>query len=55
VTAFILAMKGALTGTYVAMCGSVQTLIVGRAIASDYHERNVKVTEEDVHEEHEGS
>jgi hypothetical protein len=47
VTAFILALKGMLTGQYVAMCGSVQAMIVGRAIASDYHDRNCK-------EEHKG-
>lgn len=40
VTSFILAMKGLLTGTYVAMCSAVQAMVVGRAVADDYHERN---------------
>lgn len=40
VTAFILALKGLLTGQYVAMAGTLQGWIVGRAVMDDYHERN---------------
>lgn len=29
-----------LTGQYVAMCSAVQAMMVGRAVAEDYHERN---------------
>jgi hypothetical protein len=40
ITSFVLALKGLLTGQYVAMCGAVQAMVTGRAIAEDYHERN---------------
>jgi hypothetical protein len=40
ITSFLLSLKGLLTGNYVAMCSAVQTMMVGRAIADDYHERN---------------
>ena len=39
VTAFILAIKSLLTGQYVAMCTAIQTMVVTRAVAEDYHER----------------
>ena len=35
-----LSFRGELTSAYVALVGAVQALIVGRAIADDYHERN---------------
>jgi hypothetical protein len=41
-TSFGLALKGILTAEYVAMCSAVQAMIVGRAVAEDYHERNNK-------------
>lgn len=40
ITSFALSLKGLLTGQYVAMCSAVQAMIVGRAVAEDYHERN---------------
>lgn len=40
VTAFILAMKGLLTGQYVAVITALHVGITGRAIAEDYHERH---------------
>lgn len=39
ITSFILALKGLLTGQYVAAIGAIQTLIVTRAVADDHHER----------------
>jgi hypothetical protein len=40
ITSFILALKGLLTGQYVAMATALQGWVVGRAVADDYHERN---------------
>lgn len=40
VTSFLLATHGMLTGSYVAMCSAVQAMVVGRAVADDYHARN---------------
>ena len=40
ITSFILALKGLLTGQYVAMATALQGWIVGRAMADDYHTRN---------------
>lgn len=40
ISSFILALKGLLTSQYVAMCGAVQSMMVARAVAEDYHERN---------------
>jgi hypothetical protein len=42
ITSFILALKGLLTGQYVAMCSAIQGYVVARAVAEDYHERNKK-------------
>ena len=39
ITSFVLALKGLLTSQYVAMCGAVQSMMVARAVAEDYHER----------------
>jgi hypothetical protein len=39
ITSLILAIKGLLTGQYVAMCSAVQGFLVTRAIAEDHHER----------------
>lgn len=39
ITGFILACKGLLCGTYVALGGMVHGYITARAIAEDYHER----------------
>ena len=48
VTSFILALKSLLTGQYVAMCTAVQTMVVTRAVAQDYHDRKCE-------DKHEGS
>jgi len=40
ITSFILALKGLLTGQYVAMATALQGWIVSRAVADDFHERN---------------
>jgi heme O synthase-like polyprenyltransferase len=42
VTSFILALKGLLTGQYVAMATALQGWVVARAVAQDYHDRNTK-------------
>lgn len=39
VTAFILALKGLLTGQYVAVITALHVTVTTRAIAEDYHER----------------
>jgi hypothetical protein len=36
----ILAFKGSLTPSYIALAGAIQTLLVTRAVAEDYHQRN---------------
>ena len=47
VTSFILALKGLLTGQYVAMATALQGWVVGRSVADDYHERNKKGDSDD--------
>jgi hypothetical protein len=47
VTAFILALKGLLTGQYVAIVTALHVSVTGRAIAEDYHERNAKERNDD--------
>jgi hypothetical protein len=42
ITAFILALKGLLTGQYVAVIGTLHVTVTGRAIAEDYHERQMQ-------------
>lgn len=42
VVGIILAFLGKLTPNYIALAGAMQTLIAGRSIADDYHERNCK-------------
>lgn len=42
VTAFYLALHGLLTQVYVNVIIALQLLIVGRAVASDYHDRAMK-------------
>lgn len=44
ITGFILALKGLLTSQYVAMVAAVQAYITGRAIAEDYHQRQIGKT-----------
>lgn len=46
ITSFILALKGLLTGNFVAMCSAVQAMVVSRAVADDYHARNSEKKEE---------
>ena len=41
ITAFILACKGMLTSQYVAVIGALHVSITGRAIAEDFHERQL--------------
>jgi hypothetical protein len=40
ISSLYLECRGLLTGQYVAMCSAVQAMMVGRAVAEDYHERN---------------
>ncbi len=42
ITSFILALKGLLTGQYVAMATALQGWVVGRAMADDFHDRHKK-------------
>ncbi len=42
ITSFILALKGLLTGQYVAMATALQGWIVARAVGDDFHERHKK-------------
>ena len=46
VTSFVLALKGLLTGQYVAMCTAIQGYVVARAVADDYHQRNCENKDE---------
>jgi hypothetical protein len=39
VTAYLLALKGLLTSTYVCVITALHITVTGRAIAEDYHER----------------
>jgi len=40
ITGFILALDAKLTRQYVSLVGAAQALIVGRAVAQDYHQRH---------------
>jgi hypothetical protein len=46
ITSFVLALKGLLTGQYVAMATALQGWVVGRAVADDYHARNCNKEDE---------
>ncbi len=52
ITSFILALKGLLSGQYVAMATALQGWIVARAVGDDYHERNKKKDSDENHDSH---